>query len=254
MKFLHYRKSARIAFIDVSGSITDNSSINFLVELQKTPWKKNNIVALVVRICSSGGSLGAAQSMAEGISAVRDEAGIPTICLVSEAALSAAFYLALSCDSVVFAPGATVGGVGAIMPRLNLHELAGKMGIAYVPIQSGSGKRILHPLSGIDPERDAVAEQAVLDLSAQFIDWIVERRGTSENVLAQITDGRILSGRQSFNLGLADEMGGFFTALRIANEKTNNTQLTVLWLGGARKGLFDFKSLLGWAWARITAP
>jgi signal peptide peptidase SppA len=231
MRFLPYRKSARIAFIDVSGSITDNSSINFLVELQKTPWKKNNIVALVVRICSSGGSLGAAQSMAEGISTVRDEAGIPTICLVSETALSAAFYLALSCDIVVFAPGATVGGVGAIMPRLNLHELAGKMGIACVPIQSGSGKSILHPLSRIDPARDAVAEQAVLDLSAQFIDWIVERRGTSENVLAQITDGRILSGRQSFNLGLADEMGGFFPRSESQTKKQTIPNLPFSGLG-----------------------
>ena len=59
--------------------------------------------------------------------------------------------------------------------------------------------------------------QAMLEDSLdRFVDAVVEGRDMSEQQVRRLADGRIMSGRQAVELGLADEEGNLDDAVRIA--------------------------------------
>ncbi|MES2317497.1 MAG: S49 family peptidase [Pseudomonadota bacterium] len=224
------KKRPTIAVLDVAGAIDEAKAMALLITIRNTDWRKKNIIGLIVRVGSNGGSLGAAQAICEGIETVRSEVEIVTVALATETAMSAGFYVALACDIVVATPAATVGSVGAIIPKFSGFPLADKLGISFNPAQSGIGKGSLHPLSAPNAASDALLDLLVADIGEQFFDWVRLRRKASDATMALIGDGRMLSGRQAECLGLVDVCGGFYTAIAKVCEQASQEQAALIWL------------------------
>jgi protease-4 len=234
---LRFKKRPTIAVLDVTGEIDESQALNILVVLRNTDWKGRNIRGVIVRICSNGGSLGAAQAICEGLDAIRDEVGLVTVSLATETALSAAFYVALGAEFSIASPAATVGNVGAIIGRINCFPLAEKLGISFQSVRSGVGKGALHPLANPEPLNEKLMTEIVSDISSQFSDWIRVRRKVSEDTLALISDGRMLSGKQAMEVGLLDSCGGLFSAIRMVSERIGVGETSLVWLNSQRPTL-----------------
>ena len=122
---------AEIALLHVDGHLDEAQALGLLASLKSLPGKFENLGAIILRLRVAGGSLGAAQAAAEGVAFFREELEIPVVALVIESALSAGYYLAASCDHIVAAEAALIGGVGAITRNLNFSELMSKIGIEF---------------------------------------------------------------------------------------------------------------------------
>lgn len=85
----------------IASHINDECATNILLALRTIPALDCKIRAIIIRIVSSGGFLGAAQSIVEGIDLLREELGVPVVIIISEMATSAAFYIALSATTLV---------------------------------------------------------------------------------------------------------------------------------------------------------
>lgn len=237
MRFFKARPT--IAVLDIAGTIDEANALRILVLLRNTDWARRNIVGLIVRICSNGGSLGAAQAICEGIDTVRAETGILTVALGTETVLSAAFYVAYACDMFIATPAATLGNVGAIVGSINSAPLAEKLGVFFDPVRTGLGKGGLHPLAKDDPTHRALLQLLVSDVGEQFFQWVKERAGVDDACIEVLRDGRMISGRQAERMGLVSGCGGFYAALTKVCEETRQENPILVWLNPVQAGLMS---------------
>lgn len=213
---MEYSNLSTAAMLSLDGQLDEAAALDLLSELKALPSTVEDLGAVILRIRVGGGSLGAAQAVVEGLETLRSDLSVPIVAVVTETALSAGFFVAMACDRVVATSAATLGGCGAIVRRLSLHELLGCAGIAYSAFASGPMKDSLFPLSEVDPSQEANLRDLVSDHADQFLAFVKDRREIDETVMVQIADGQLFSGRRALSLGLVDENGSLFSSLTAA--------------------------------------
>lgn len=204
-----------IAVLNVVGDLDFAAAQNHLQALRETHGRHAPGV-LLLRINSAGGTLAAAQELCEGLDALRAE-GVWVLACCGDMTQSAALYLAASADRVLAQPGSLLGSVGAIMRSSSYEGLMQRLGVRELVLSSGAAK---DPAAAARDGQGQAALQALVDAVAQqFRDGIAQRRGLTAEALAQLQDGRSITGAEALSLGLVDELGGYWRALTLAAER-----------------------------------
>lgn len=211
-----------IAILGISGRISDATALSVFLALRRVDWQKRGVGGILLRVCSEGGSLAAAQAISESLALLREETGIVIACVIEDIAVSAAFALALCADFVTATPAASVGGVGAVVGTYDVRGLERKLGVGFRSITSAPVKGQLDIHGEPTPCGQAAVQSLVDDVHAQFVAWICERRQLAQ-VAPEAIDGRMLSGRQALGHGLLDATGGTPTAIAYLVERTGMT-------------------------------
>lgn len=207
-----------LGVISFEGLVSEKMAMDALSLLRALPGEPP-IQGLILRVSSGGGSLGAAQAIAEGIEFVAAELGIPTVASVVDLALSAGFYVALSADRIVATPGASLGGVGAVIRSFSFEHVLTRIGIHYEGLASGPIKDALFPGAPLTDEQRAALQSVVDDCSAQFLGYVARRRpACATGASALLGDGRIVTGNAALRAGLIDDSGGLFAAISTCGE------------------------------------
>ncbi|MEI6125907.1 MAG: signal peptide peptidase SppA [Pseudomonadota bacterium] len=204
----------RIAVIEVAGLITQSRP--FIEKLNQYS-ENDRVKAIVVRIDSPGGSVGPAQEIYEELMKVRDKK--PLVASMGSVAASGGYYIACAAHKIIANPGTLTGSIGVIIESANVEELLGKIGLKSVVIKSGKYKDILSPTRQLKEEETGLIQGVIDNIHSQFIDAVAAGRGMPREKIAEIADGRILSGEQAKRLGLVDELGNLPDALKLAAEK-----------------------------------
>ncbi len=207
------KNQGAIAVLHISGRISDVSALEVFSALREVAWEKLGVRALILRICSEGGSIAAAQSIYESLDVLRDEMGLRIVSVVEDIAVSAAFFLAVGAERVFATPAATVGAVGAVMGTVDLVELGSRLGVAYHEVKSGPQKAYLTPYNPRTEEGERALQQMVDDVYVQFQDWIVARRKVQQ-LPVELLDGRMYTARRAAQAGLVDHLWGMAAALQ----------------------------------------
>jgi protease-4 len=76
-----------------------------------------------------------------------------------------------------------------------------------VVLKSGEHKDIGSPFREMTPEEKRIMQEVLDNVHQQFIQAVAEGRKLDRSKVAQIADGRILTGEQAKNLGLVDRLG-----------------------------------------------
>lgn len=201
----------KVAVLEISGPIINSQRP---VELLENYRKDNSVKAIVVRVDSPGGGVGASQEIYEEI---RKTAEIkPLVISMGGVAASGGYYLAAPATRIVANPGTITGSIGVIMGVTNIQELLGKIGLRSEIVKSGEFKDIGSPLRPwTEPER-SLLQGVIKDVHQQFIAAVATGRGMTEEEVALLADGRIFTGRQALAAGLVDELGNLPDAIRVA--------------------------------------
>ncbi len=201
----------KIGVVQINGVITQSEK--FIDNLEE--MRRNDAVkAVVVRIDSPGGAVGASQEIYQALTQL--DAAKPVVASLGSVAASGGYYAALGARTIVANPGTVTASIGVIMKIPNLQKLMEKVGIATTVIKSGKLKDLGSISRELTPEEKAVLENVMDDIHNQFISDVASRRHLTETKVREIADGRILSGRQARDLGLVDELGNIRTAADIA--------------------------------------
>lgn len=200
-----------VGIIELKGIIT--SSDKTLAHLNN--FKNNNkIKAIVVRVDSPGGSVGASQEIFREIRRIGLKK--PVIASMGSVAASGGYYVAIGADKIIASPGTLTGSMGVILKFANLEEIFKKIGYRSEIIKSGEFKDMGSPSRSLT-EVERLMLQALLDnVHDQFIRDIAESRGLVEDDVRKVADGRIFSGEQALELGLIDEFGNLNDAVQLA--------------------------------------
>lgn len=200
-----------IGIIDVKGMISDTEGLLHDIQLLH---QEDTIKAVVIRIDSPGGAVGASQELFTEIKRLaRDK---PVVASLGSVAASGGFYAAIGADKIVASPGTLTGSMGVIMTFPNLQEIFAKIGYKTETIKSGKFKDIGAMNRSITLQERALLQGVIDTVHKQFINDIAESRALTIEEVTKVADGRIFSGEQAKALGLIDELGNFHDAILLA--------------------------------------
>jgi protease-4 len=204
----------RLGLVRVTGPITDASEIlSALHDLAQD----ESVRAVLVRIDSPGGAVGASQEIYQAIQKMNK----PVIASMGNVAASGGYYIAAACDMIFAAPGTITGSIGVITTIPNLGGLLDKLGIKIEVLTSGPLKAAGQSNRPLNPQEKALLENVVQDLHRQFVSHVAAGRKMEEEEVARLADGRIYTGSQALEARLVDQLGNYYDAMHRAIQMGN---------------------------------
>ena len=200
-----------IGVVDLKGIITaPEENMAHLVALTQD----DRVKAIIVRIDSPGGAVGASQELFREIK--RCNKNKPVIASMGSVAASGGYYAALGAEKIIANPGTVTGSMGVILKFPNLKEIFEKIGYKNEVVKSGELKDIGSASRSMSAEERELLQNLIDNVHQQFIRDIASQRHLDRNTVSKLADGRIFSGEQARDLGLIDELGNFYDAVALA--------------------------------------
>ena len=216
----------RIALIDVDGLIGMGDGSSFFWRgtsvadvREKLEWAASDrgVRAVVLRINSPGGTVTASDTLYQQLMKFREETGKPVVACLMGMGTSGAYYVAITADHIVANPTTVTGSVGVIMHFINVEGLYGKIGLRSEVIKSGDKKDIGSPTRSLTQEERQILQQVNGALFDRFVGAVRERRpAMTEEDIALVSDGRILTADQALELHMIDGVGYLEDAIAAA--------------------------------------
>lgn len=197
------------------GSLGRGVSVDEIVRTINELRDKDNVKAIVLRINSPGGSVGAVQEIYSAIVKFRSK-GKFVVASFADVAASGGYYIACAGNQIFAQPGTLTGSIGVIMHLPNVQGLLGKIGVAMQTIKSGSMKDIGSPFRQMTEQEKQYFTSLIDDAYNQFYLAVKEGRKLDDATLKQLADGRIFTGRMAEQSKLVDRLGGLEEAVEAA--------------------------------------
>ncbi len=203
----------RIGVVKVKGIIKESDRyIKLLNKLEKD----KNVKAIILRVDSPGGVVGACQEIHDKVAEIAEKK--PVVVSMGSVAASGGLYISVGATKIVANPGTITGSIGVIIQTYNFKKLADKLGVSVITVKSGRFKDILSPFREPKKEDIVVLKSLIEDSYKQFVRAVASGRKIPVEEVKKFADGRIFSGEKAKQLGLVDALGGLDTAVKLAKK------------------------------------
>jgi len=209
---------ARIGLIDLDGlllnqnfgsllSVGDNPLAAFRDKLEAAA-RDPQVVGIVLRINSPGGSVTTCDIMAEELRRFRAETRKPVVACLMDVATAGAYFLAVESDRIVAHPTALTGGLGVVFNHYNLQDAMAQLNVVADPVKSGSKIDMGTVTTPLDDDSRKMLQQMADAYRDHLQRRVKDRRGgmtPSDHKLVQ--DGRVVLASSAQALHLVDRLG-----------------------------------------------
>ena len=174
--------------------------------------------AVIVHINSPGGTVAGSEELYDSL--VKVKAKKPLVVVVDGLAASGGYITAIASDHIVAQQSAIVGSIGVLFQYPNFTELLKTIGVQVETIKSSPLKAAPSGFEPTSPEARAAVEDLVKDSYAWFKGLVRDRRHMDDALVQKVSDGRVFTGRQAYELKLIDQIGDEQAAIDwLATEK-----------------------------------
>jgi protease-4 len=230
----------KIAVVDIEGIITsrvaDGSGYN-LVDVVKAQLKRSEdddrVKAVILKVDSPGGEVLASDEIYRLLTDFQKDAKKPIVASMGNLAASGGYYVSSPCQWIVANELTITGSIGVIMHGWNYRGLMDKVGLTPEVYKSGKFKDMMsgeRKPEEIPPEERAMVQHLIDETYGRFKQVVQDGRsaahqknkGNSEkgrplaDDWAKYADGRVLSGKEAYDLGFVDQLGNFQDAVKRA--------------------------------------
>ena len=212
-------KEDSILLLQIKGIINTTLAEAFMEQIRKYA-NNTKIKAVLVRINSPGGTVGASQEINQSIEELREFYKKPVYVSGGDLVASGAVYSIMSAEKIFVNPGALFGSIGALMEFQNLSELSRWAKIDFYTLKAGEFKDSGNPFRQMTLRERELFENLLNNALDQFKDSIAKGRGLDPKVVESFSDGRVFSGEMALSYGLVDAIGSFNQVLKELGEKT----------------------------------
>ncbi|MFJ5486466.1 signal peptide peptidase SppA [Hansschlegelia beijingensis] len=214
-------RGAHIAKINISGVILDDEKRQKLLK----DVAKSDAKGVLLMIDSPGGGVTASEEIYDAVRNIAKDR--PVVAVVGSLAASGGYIAAIAADHIVAHKTSITGSIGVLAQYPNFTGLLKNVGVEVEAIKSSPLKASPNGFEPTSPEARKAIESLILDSFAWFKGIVQERRGLDPAALANVSDGRVFTGRQALGLKLVDEIGGEQEAMAWLGSKGVNTSLPV---------------------------
>ena len=229
VKYSQYKKSVpalgtsgnEIAVIVADGDIypgrADNGIVgaSTIVDVIRKARTNDRVKAIVLRVNSPGGVFQAADMMWRELELA--SATKPVIASMSDYAASGGYYLAMACDTIVAQPTTITGSIGVFTVLFDLSKfMDNKLGITAEEVKTGEIGELVTVTRTLNDTEKTIWQKQTDKIYETFTRKAAEGRSMSQDQLKKIASGRVWTGTEAKENGLADVMGGFNDAVDIA--------------------------------------
>jgi len=207
----------KIVLIDVSGMLR-NSESSFILSPRDNPVSvllenldkaacDSSVKAVILRINSPGGTVGASELMHDEIMHFREKTEKPVVAVMMDLATSGGYYIACACDEIVAQPSTVTGSIGVLMLMFDATGTMNKIGLRTDAITSGRYKDAGSPFRTMRPDERELFQNIVMDMYERFVGVVqAGRPKLSEDEIRKLADGRVYTANQALEAGLIDRI------------------------------------------------
>ena len=189
--------------------------VETLGELAQDDWIK----AVVIRIDSPGGSALVSELIWRSTVKLKEQK--PVIVSIGDIAASGGYYIATAADHIFVDPMSVTGSIGVFATLPNVKGLFDKVGIRAQSVQTHSnalGYSIYQPLTRSFKKE---LENGIEKTYNVFKERVISGRSLDANIVEEIAQGKVWSGKRALEIGLVDEIGTLEDAIKFAAKKVN---------------------------------
>jgi protease IV len=172
-----------------------------IVSLISQADKDENIKAIMLDVDSLGGYPVAGEEIARALRDVKK----PTVAVIRQSGLSAAYWAATGADMIFASKNSDVGSIGVTMSYVRDIDPSKQ----YVELSSGKFKDTGDPEKNITPEEKSLLLRDVNITHQNFIEAVATNRGLSIERVKSIADGSSVLGEKAKELGLVNDIGSW---------------------------------------------
>jgi len=191
---------------DGGGGPLSNASIGAaaeeIVEQIEHADENRGVEALLVRLNTPGGEIVPSQDIR--LAAERFDG--PTVAYATDVCASGGYEIAAGCDELWAREGSIVGSIGVVGSRVNVADLADRLGVSYEQFTAGQYKDAGTPLKELEADEREYLQGIVDDYYDQFVADVVEGRDLDAETVRD-TEARVYLGEEALDVGLVDELG-----------------------------------------------
>jgi len=210
---------------DTDGNLLyDESASEDLVYNIEQAEKDEQIKAIILEIDSYGGGPTAGEEVANALK----NAEKPTVALIREGGVSAAYWAASGADIIFASQNSDVGSIGVTMSYLDNTAQNQKEGLAYNQLSSGKFKDTGDPNKTLSVEEKALLMRDVNIIHQNFMEAVAENRNLDINKVKAMADGSSMLGEMALQNGLIDKIGGESEVKEYLKEKIGD-EVEICW-------------------------
>jgi protease-4 len=188
-----------------------------LVRELKRARKNPDVKAVILRVDSGGGSALASDIIWRETVKVAEEK--PFIVSMVDIAGSGGYYIAAAAERIFVEPLTITGSIGVVGMKPSLEPLYQKIDATYETFRSGEYADMWGIHRRATPDEIAMADELINWFYDEFTEKVAAGRGMPVERIREIAEGRVYTGNQAVEVGLADELGGLSAAIDYACEK-----------------------------------
>lgn len=219
------RHRRRLALVEVRGAIGPGRSRPSPLGAQvgsdtvatelRAALADDQVAGVLLRVDSPGGSAIASEVIWREVCRVRD-AGKPVVVSMGDVAGSGGYYVSCPADKIVALPATLTGSIGVLSGKFVTADLLERVGLSTGVVEQGERSRMWSPRRGFTDEERERLNVGIDAIYADFVAKVAAGRGRTVAEIEPIARGRVWTGRQAYERGLVDELGGLRDAVRLA--------------------------------------
>lgn len=206
---------SKIARIHIGGTIMPPFT-NRILKSIKQAQEDDAVKGVLLVINSPGGLVSDSHQIYHRLVELREKK--PIFVSMESLAASGGYYIAMGAGEKgkIFAePTTWTGSIGVIIPRYDVSELAGKLGVKSDPLKTGPFKDALSPFRPLTPEERAVWDNILNQAFEEFLLVIDTNRPKLDmEQVKKLATGQIYTAKDALKNGLIDQIGYEEDALR----------------------------------------
>jgi protease-4 len=205
-----------VGVVTLEGPITAQSAEPVIDDLREARTNES-IDAVVLRINSPGGSVGASESLYFAVK--QTAADKPVVANVAGTAASGGYMALLGTDYVYTTPSSTLGSVGVYgtVPPTQLSDVDNTVTSAPTKGTAGTEEEV---------------RKSIDRMKQMFVGLVMDERGSNLAISEkEISRAKVYTGTRAVELGLADEIGGQEAAIKSAAQRADLDDYRVVSLG-----------------------
>lgn len=217
-----------VALVYADGDIVDvgdkNKQIvgNALAETLAQIRKDDDVKAVVLRVNSPGGSALAADIVWREVRLTQQVK--PVIVSMGSYAASGGYYISCGAEYIVTAPTTLTGSIGVFGLMFNVGEGAREhLGITADVVKTNPAADMGNIFRPLTPAEQLYVQNGVDTVYSRFVALVAEGRHLPVDSVDAMAGGRVWTGVQAMENGLADCTGTLSDAIRIASEHAGLT-------------------------------